>query len=582
METISTSKSKATFEWVVLLFTTIINIGIGVLGVILLIATGDIFDQIFGFLMIIIFVIIAYLEYQFYIDNPWGWFFLLILNYCILIVMIFAGFSQPFLDLMNDFYLDVFKGFSEALVQSIGGVASTYTFDLWFNDIFLKEDSFISHHSFFIFLLLTLIGIYWSIRYLSGEYSEREISSVQRNGFIFLIAALLTVLIGIFVAFYSNTLNVVFSGIVGSIGFILLFFLMRIEFTEERKTTFSKVLLWGTIFTLGILSFNILIFFTIIISAITISLLRDQSIRHKFDILGTAEQREEQTAITFIIPTAAVVVGIVLIPVIWIILASFFNVGLRNVGTNPAPADFVLFYNYLKLIDDPEFYTAIFTSILYTIIGTTGSVLMGLGAALLINRSFPGRGIVRSVMIFPYIASTVAMVLLWTWAFDVVYGVFNFFLMELGLISRYEPWLDQIPWAFGIVVLFEIWKYFPFAMLMILAQLQAISHELYEAADIDGANDFQKFWHITLPELRYVLGVVVLLRFIWTFNKFDDVWLFTTGSIETGTLVLPVYIFDKVWTGVLFKISEAAAVAVVLFLGLLAFSLIFGRKVLKW
>ncbi|MFX1537197.1 MAG: hypothetical protein ACFFDI_23570 [Promethearchaeota archaeon] len=142
MENASFLKSKEQFEWIILLLATAINVGIGVLGVILLIASGDIFDQIFGFLMIILFILIAFLEYQFYKNNPWGWFFLQLFSFCVLVAMIFAGFSQSFLDLLSDFYINVFKGFSEAIIQAIGGVASIYTFNEWIDDVFLKENSF--------------------------------------------------------------------------------------------------------------------------------------------------------------------------------------------------------------------------------------------------------------------------------------------------------------------------------------------------------------------------------------------------------------------------------------------------------
>ncbi|GAG44734.1 unnamed protein product, partial [marine sediment metagenome] len=229
-----------------------------------------------------------------------------------------------------------------------------------------------------------------------------------------LVITLLAAGFGIILFINGNNLIILLSGLIGSLGSILVLILSKLSLKEKWISNLRLILIWGTIVVIAVLTFNVLLAFVILISAITINSLRGGNIRHKFDVLRTAEQQEEQTAITFILPTAAVVSGIVLIPIIWIILASFFNVGLRNVGPSAVSPDFVGFYNYTRLLNDPEFFTAIITSIIYTIVGTLGSVMMGLGAAILLNRSIPGRGIIRSVMLFPYIASTVAMVLLWS------------------------------------------------------------------------------------------------------------------------------------------------------------------------
>ncbi|MHA1226472.1 MAG: carbohydrate ABC transporter permease [Candidatus Hodarchaeales archaeon] len=582
MEIRSIDKSQKTvLEWLILALTSFNNIVIAILGVLLLGVIGEIFGQIFGFLLVLVFLGILYAEYKFYSDNLWGWYFIFVAQASILLLSILGSYSQALLDLMNDAYLIVFKGFTEVIIQWVGGSVE-YNLQSWLNDVIIAENSFLGTKSVLIGTLLSLIGVYWSIKYLSNRYSELEKRSILRKSLFLLAIDLLMLAWGVFLFVNENSLNIIIGGVVGSLGFILVFVLMKITLTEKYKGILSNIIMGITTTIVALFSFNLITSVLTIFSTVTIIALRHRSIKEKFAALGTAEQHEEQTAFTLVIPTMTVVVVIVLIPVIWVIIASFFDVGLRNLGPNAPSAEFVGISNYLKWFTDDEFYTAIGTSLLYTILGTSGSVLLGLVAALLLNRSFPGRGFIRSIMLFPYIASTVAMIFLWTWAFDGVYGVFNYLLLQLGVINSFEPWLDQTPYAFIVVVAFEIWKYFPFAMLMILARLQAIPNELYEAADIDGANEWQKFWHITLPELKYVLGVVVLLRTIWTFNKFDDVYLFTEGSIETGTLVLPIYIFDKVWTGVLFNISEAAAISVFLFLGLIAFATLFGKKILKW
>ncbi len=620
------SKSqKLSLEWVILILTTLSNIGIILAGILLLsdininfgagglvLDLGDIFDQIFGVLMIILFFCILLIMYQFYSENPWGWFFNLLFQSSLLIAAIFVSYNQTLLDFLDDFYLVVVKGFARVLIDSIGG-ATNYDLDRWLEDIIFNETSFIERYSILMGFLLSLIGIYWSIQYLSIKHlSDIERRSFIRKSLICLLLAFLIGFLGIFLYLENDSLNGFIGAVLGSLGSILLLVIMHVTLSEDQKEYLRLILFWGTIVAIAVKLYDIFSSFVtldfsvdkiefrknrlfidttsidpilvviIIIATIAIMALRSQTIRDKYDVLGTAEQREEQTALILILPTAAVVVTIVLVPVIWVVVASFYNVGLTNIGPDAERVSFQATENYMKFLDDDEFYTAVTTSILYTVLGTVGSVFVGLVVAILLNRAFPGRGVVRSIMLFPYIASTVALVVLWTWGVHGVYGVLNFLLMDLGIIDKPEAWLDKQPYAFIIIVVFEIWKYFPFAMLMILARLQAISQELYEAADIDGANEWQKMRHITLPELKYVLGVVVLLRTIWTFNKFDDVFLFTAGTVETGTLVVPIYIFDKIWSGVLFKVSEAAAVSVFLVIGLLAFSITFGKKVLHW
>jgi len=131
--------------------------------------------------------------------------------------------------------------------------------------------------------------------------------------------------------------------------------------------------------------------------------------------------------------------------------------------------------------------------------------------------------------------------------------------------------------ALLLVIIFEGWRYFPFAMLMILARLQAIDNTLYEAADVDGANSWQKFWHITIPELRYVLGAIFLLRLMWTFNKFDDIFLLTGGGF--GTKVLPVLTYEFSFR--LFDFGRGAATAMILLTILVIFMVFYISVVMR-
>jgi multiple sugar transport system permease protein len=208
------------------------------------------------------------------------------------------------------------------------------------------------------------------------------------------------------------------------------------------------------------------------------------------------------------------------------------------------------------------------TSIVYSFAGTILTLAVGLAAALLLNRPFRGRGLTRAIFLFPYVAPVVSVAFVWRWILDPrPSGVLNDILMRLNLIDLPKAYLATRGLALLIVIFFEAWRYFPFAMLMILARLQAIDSTLYEAADVDGANVFEKFWYITLPELRYVVGAIFLLRLMWTFNKFDDIFLLTGGGF--GTKVLPVLTYEFSFR--LFDFGRGAATAMILLVILVIF-----------
>jgi len=279
------------------------------------------------------------------------------------------------------------------------------------------------------------------------------------------------------------------------------------------------------------------------------------------------QAQEIRLAWMLISPTALIVLGIVIFPAFFSIWVSFHDVGLHNLN-DVFHAPFVGWENYQKVFDDFAFkfqgmqsWGAAVTSVVYSFTGTTLTLLVGLVAALLLNRPFRGRGLTRAIFLFPYVAPVVSIAFVWRWILDPrPSGVLNDILMRLNLIDLPVAYLATRGLALLIVIFFEAWRYFPFAMLMILARLQAIDNTLYEAADVDGANVFEKFWYITLPELRYVIGAIFLLRLMWTFNKFDDIFLLTGGGF--GTKVLPVLTYEFSFR--LFDFGRGAATAMIL------------------
>lgn len=294
--------------------------------------------------------------------------------------------------------------------------------------------------------------------------------------------------------------------------------------------------------------------------------------------------QEARLAWLLILPTAIIVFGLVLFPAIFSVWISFRQVGLTDLN-HVFQAPFVGLDNYVKVFEDFAFkpqtwrnWGAALTSIVYSFIATLLTIAIGLVAALLLNQPFRGRGLARALFLFPYIAPVVSVAFVWRWILDPTpAGVLNDLLMSSDLIKLPKAYLAQPGLALLLVILFQGWRYFPFAMLMILARLQAIDNTLYEAAQVDGASGWQRFLYITIPELRYVLGALFLLRLMWTFNKFDDIYLLTGGGF--GTKVLPVLTYEFSFR--LHDFGRGAASAMILLVILVVFILVYSRTVMR-
>ncbi len=255
----------------------------------------------------------------------------------------------------------------------------------------------------------------------------------------------------------------------------------------------------------------------------------------------------------------------------------------ENILTN---GDFTL-DNFRRVFNASDFWTVLWASMYYTIAGTVGALVMGLFAAQLMNITFGGRAFLRGLFLSPYVAPVIAVALAWVLLLDPgPGGTLNALLIQLGVIDGPISFLGQraveinflglsfdFPVALTVVIIFEIWRYFPLAMLFILARMQSVSTDIYEAAEIDGATPLQQFRFISLPQLMGIMAVLFLLRFIWTFNKFDDIFLLTGGAAGTRTLTVNVY--EQAFA--VSNLGAGAAVAVVVFLVLLCFSVIFFK-----
>ena len=241
----------------------------------------------------------------------------------------------------------------------------------------------------------------------------------------------------------------------------------------------------------------------------------------------------------------------------------------KNVLTN---LEFTL-ANFAKVFDGKEFWGVLGATLFYTVFGTIGALVVGLFAALLLNREFRGQGVLRGLYLFPYVAPVIAVAFAWVILLDPFSGSVNELLVQMGVVDEKINFFGDRPLALIMVTVFEIWRYFPLSFLFILARMQSIDSDMYEAADMDGASPFQKFWYLGLPQLLGILSVLFLLRFIWTFNKFDDIFLLTGGNAGTRTLTVNVY--EQAFA--VSNIGAGAAVAVVIFFCLLLFAYVFFR-----
>jgi multiple sugar transport system permease protein len=229
--------------------------------------------------------------------------------------------------------------------------------------------------------------------------------------------------------------------------------------------------------------------------------------------------------------------------------------------------------NYAYILQDGEFWASVWRGAVYSATTITLQIVLGVGAALVLNEMFPGRNLLRAIVIFPYVVPTVIAVILWKWLLNSQFGLINYMLEDAGLIDRPISFMGR-DWIMLSLILVSVWQFFPFVVIAVLARLQSIPKEMYEAATVDGANAWQRFRFVTLPQLKGILFAVVLLRTIWMFTKFDTPWLMIQGGgAETYIRTLPVYTYMR--TFAFYEAGRGAAMAILMFLMLAAASAIY-------
>jgi len=220
--------------------------------------------------------------------------------------------------------------------------------------------------------------------------------------------------------------------------------------------------------------------------------------------------------------------------------------------------------NYLYLAHDDTFHTVVRNSLVFTVVSVALKVLTGLAMALVLHATWRWRNFFRGLMLLPWITSTVIIALTWRWMFDAFpgRGFFNSVLLDAGLISRPIAFMATPEGAMAAVIVANWWRGFPFFGVSYLAAMQSIPAEMYEAAAVDGAGTWRRFWHVTLPGLKHIMIIVVLLSTIWTFNDFQIVYILTKGGPGGTTMVMPVLTYETAFGAQ--RLGEAIAVALYL------------------
>jgi multiple sugar transport system permease protein len=266
---------------------------------------------------------------------------------------------------------------------------------------------------------------------------------------------------------------------------------------------------------------------------------------------------ERWLAFMLLIPTVILLGLFIAYPFVRGILLSVTNTRVGVAG------DFVGFANYYKIWNDSIFRTAVYNTFLYTAVTTVFKLGLGLWLAILLNRNFRGKAFTRAFILLPFIIPTVLSTFAWRWMFDPTFSVINWTLYHLGVISGRINWLGDPDLAMISIIVVNIWRGVPFFAISLLAGLQTISPELNEAAAIDGAKPWQRFWHITWPLLLPVTMVVVLFSVIQTLADFQIVYVMTGGGPANATHLFATYAYQiGVGTGLL---SEGAAISLAMF-----------------
>jgi multiple sugar transport system permease protein len=267
--------------------------------------------------------------------------------------------------------------------------------------------------------------------------------------------------------------------------------------------------------------------------------------------------RDAALGYLLVAPAGLLLILLVAYPFLTAVVMSFQR---KLIGQAAAP--FIGFDNYITLLADPVFWTVVRNVLVFAGASVAAKLVIGTAVALALNESMPARGIIRSIMILPWAIPTLVAVLIWMWMYSDVGGVFNHVLMGTGMVERPVLFLSDPVIAMVSVIVVNVWRGFPFFTVTLLAGLQTVGSDQYDAAKVDGANIVDRFRHVTLPGLAPVMAVVTLLSTIFTLNDFAIIWLLTRGGPGNATDVLSTLTYKVAIRGL--ELGKGVAVSVLM------------------
>lgn len=283
---------------------------------------------------------------------------------------------------------------------------------------------------------------------------------------------------------------------------------------------------------------------------------------------ASQERAEARLGLLMAAPAIVTILLVAIIPLLQTIQDSLFQISLKFEN---APRPFVGLNNYVSVLSDDSWFSALAVTGVVAGASVAAELVLGMLIALLINRSFRGRGIVRASVLVPWALTTVVSAKMWAWIYDGRYGVINDLLQRVGLIEQPIIFLVRPELTIWAMVAAEIWKTTPFMALLLLAGLQLIPHELYEASALDGASRWQAFWRVTLPMLKPTILVALLFRTIDAVRMFDLPRVLTNGGPGTSTQTVVLYTYNVFFTSLNFGYGSTLAVMIFLIVVMVSF-----------
>ena len=275
-------------------------------------------------------------------------------------------------------------------------------------------------------------------------------------------------------------------------------------------------------------------------------------------------RRDRRSAWLLLAPMLCIMLAVTAYPLIRTLVLSFTDAGLSGES-----GDWVGLDNYRDALGNPDYREAFGHTLYFTAISVTAELVLGVLVGLLLNERFPGRAFVRALMVLPWALPTIVNAMMWRLILNPDYGAFNALLTQLGLIAKYRSWLGDPATAMNMVILADVWKNYSLVALIVLAALQTIPQDLYEAARLDGAGAWTRFWRITLPGILGPLSVALVLRLIEAFKVFDIIYVMTRGGPADGTKTVSFYVYQESFTYSRAGSGAAYAVTVACVSGLL-------------